>query len=158
MNNVLGLIAAAALTISLAACSEATTAAGSVSQVVSTTSFGMCVGYCKTRLEISPGKAVLVREPGGRGEPTLPVERKEESLSPQEWDEIAQLAGAAKIDGLPDVIGCPDCADGGAESLTIVGPGRNKTITFDHGANVEAAGPLLERVRALRAKMMPPQQ
>jgi hypothetical protein len=152
----LGLIAAVAA-MGLSACSEATTAGGSVSQVVSTTSFGMCVGYCKTRLEISPGKAVLVREPGGRGQPTLPVERKEEVLSPQEWDEIARLAGAAKIEGLPDVIGCPDCADGGAESLTIVGPGRNKTITFDHGATIDAAQPLIERVRALRARMVPPE-
>lgn len=155
--KMLGLIAAVAA-LGLAACGEVTTAAGSVSQVVSTTSFGMCVGYCKTRLEISPGKAVLVREPGGRGQPTLPVERKEEVLSPQEWDEIARLAGAAKIEGLPDVIGCPDCADGGAESLTIVGPGRNKTITFDHGATIEAAQPLLERVRALRVRMVPPAQ
>ncbi len=159
MKTALGLAAAVTMTIGLAACSDATTSAsGSVRQVVSTTSFGMCVGYCKTRLEISPGKAVLVREPGGRGEPTLPVERKEETLSPQEWDEIARLAGAAKIEGLPDVIGCPDCADGGAESLTIVGPGRNKTITFDHGATIDAAAPLIERVRALRTKMLPPQQ
>lgn len=158
MKTALGLAAAVAMMIGLAGCSDATTStAGGVTQVVSTTSFGMCVGYCKTRLELSPGKAVLVREPGGRGEPTLPVERKEEPLSAQAWDEIARAAAAAKIDGLPDVIGCPDCADGGAESLTIVGAGRSKTITFEHGAAVEGAGPLLERVRAVRARMVPPQ-
>ncbi len=157
MNASLGLTAAAAVAISATACSQAATAAAGVTQVVSTTSFGMCGGYCKTRLEISAGGVVLVREPGGRGEPNLPVERREEAVSAKEWEEIARLAGAARIEDLPDVIGCPDCADGGAESLTIVGPGRNKTITFDHGADVDAAGPLLERVRALRARMLPQQ-
>ncbi|MEQ1866060.1 MAG: hypothetical protein ABL996_15600 [Micropepsaceae bacterium] len=153
-----GLLMAAAAALGLAACDNGTTApSGGVTQVVSTTSFGMCMGYCKTRLELSPGKAVLVREPGGRGAPTLPVERKEEALAPQEWKEIADLAAAAKIDGLPDVIGCPDCADGGAESLSIVGPGRNKTITFDHGAKVDEAQSLLDRVRAIRTRMTPPQ-
>lgn len=113
------------------------------------------MGYCKTRLEISPGNAVLVREPAGGDEPTLPVEREEEALTPQEWQEIAPLAAEAKIDGLPGVIGYPDCADGGAESLSIVGPGRNKTITFEHGAKIEGAAPLRERVRALQTKMTP---
>jgi hypothetical protein len=152
-----GFAVAIAAALALAACEGGTTADGGVTQVVSTTSFGMCMGYCKTRLELSAGKAVLVREPGGRGAPTLPVERKEEALSPQEWQAIARLAAAAKIDGLPDVIGCPDCADGGAESLSIVAPGRNKTITFDHGANIKEAQALLDRVRAVRTRMTPPQ-
>lgn len=153
----IGVAFAFAAALGLAACDGGTSAAGGVTQVVSTTSFGMCMGYCKTRLELTPGKAVLVREPGGRGAPTLPVERKEEALSPQEWQEIARLAAEAKIDGLPDVIGCPDCADGGAESLTVVGPGRNKTVTFDHGAAMKEAQPLLDRVRAIRTRMTPAQ-
>lgn len=152
-----GFSLAIAAALSMAACDSGTTAGGGVTQVVSTTSFGMCMGYCKTRLELSGGKAVLVREPGGRGAPTLPVERKEEALNAQEWEEIARLATAAKIDGLPDVIGCPDCADGGAESLSIVGAGRSKTITFEHGAKVDEAQALLDRVRAIRARMTPAQ-
>jgi hypothetical protein len=154
----LGLVAAFVAALGLAACDGGTMASGGVTKVVSTTSFGMCVGYCKTRLELMAGKAVLVREPGGRGEPTLPVERKEEALNASEWDEIARLAAAAKIESLPEVIGCPDCADGGAESLSIVGTGRNKTISFDHGANIKEAQPLLDRVRAIRTRMMPPAQ
>ena len=151
-----GLVVAAALALGVAACSEATTAAGGVTQVVSTTSFGMCVGYCTTRLEISDGQAVFVREArGGRGGQDLPEQRFTSALDPSEWHEIARLAAAAKIDGLPEVIGCPDCADGGAETLTIVGGRGTKTIKFDHGANIKEAQPLLDRVRALRTKMMP---
>lgn len=140
---------------SLAACERAATATG-VRQVVSTTSFGMCVGYCSTRLEISAGGAVLVRSSrGGRGAQELPEQRFTQNLTRAEWGEIARLAEAAKLDGLPAVIGCPDCADGGAESLTIVGASGEKTISFEHGAAIEQAQPLLERVRALREALLP---
>ena len=150
-----GLVVAFAAAFGLAACDDGAVEARGVSQVVSTTSFGMCMGYCKTRLEISEGEVVLVREPGGRGGVTLPVQRFAEKLSASQWQEIARLAEAAKFDGLPAVIGCPDCADGGAESLTVMGVGAAKTVSFDHGAKIEALQPLLDRVRELRARLTP---
>lgn len=142
-----------AAALSLAACaSGAPTTPTAVQQVVSTTSFGMCMGYCSTRLEISEAGAVLTRSSrGGRGGATLPDQRFTTPLSASEWREISQLAANAHISGLPDTIGCPDCADGGAESLTIGG----KTITFDHGAQIAEAAPLLERVRAIRERLTP---
>ncbi|NOT39807.1 MAG: hypothetical protein HOP13_04875 [Alphaproteobacteria bacterium] len=152
-----GLVAVAAL--SLAACESGAVKTAAVTKVASTTSFGMCAGYCKTTLEITANEAVLTREAWGRGAASgLPTQRFNAALSAQEWDDIAAAAAAAKIDGLPERIGCPDCADGGAESLTIVGAKGTKTITFDHGAAVAEAQPLIERVRALRARMMPKEQ
>ena len=151
-----GLVVAFAAALGLAACDDdAAVQASGIARVVSTTSFGMCMGYCKTRLEITQDEAVLVREPGGRGGTTLPSQRFTEKLSPGQWQEIARLAEAAKFDGLPAVIGCPDCADGGAESLTVTGPGGSKTVSFDHGAKVEALQPLLDRVRELRLGLTP---
>ena len=148
---------AAVAALALVACNGETTASGGVEKIVSTTSFGMCVGYCTTRLEVSATEAVLVRQArGGRGAPDgKPDQRFARPLAANEWAEIAVLAAATKIDSLPETIGCPDCADGGAESLSIVGPGRNKTITFDHGAAIKEAQPLLDRVRALRQKLTP---
>lgn len=149
----LGLCVAAVL----AACaSGGTDETGGVDRIASTTSFGMCIGYCKTSLDISEGEAVLKREAWGRGSGgELPPQRFSATLSPGEWRDLAELAAAARIDALPDVIGCPDCADGGAESLTIVVDGVSKTIAFDHGADIKEAGLLLERVRALRARLTP---
>jgi hypothetical protein len=149
------LFAAFAASLCLAACATAPTAAPTeIRQIVSTTSFGMCVGYCTTRLEISEGQAVLLREArGGRGGPqNLPDQRFTAELSASEWQEIARLAANTNLQSLPDVIGCPDCADGGAEALTING---GRTVTFDHGATVPSAQPLLDRVRALRERLMP---
>jgi len=150
----ISLAVAAFLALMVVACGSQ--ASPNVRQVVSTTSFGMCMGYCTTRLEISEGQAVLIRTArGGRGVSDLPDQRFTAALAPNEWQEIARLAENTKLDGLPDVIGCPDCADGGAESLTIVGAEGSKTISFDHGATIEQAQPLLERVRALRTRLMP---
>jgi hypothetical protein len=145
-------IAAALL---LAACAAAPSAAPTdVRMIVSTTSFGMCVGYCTTRLEITEGQAVLIRQArGGRGAPQgLPDQRFMQPLTAEEWGELSRLAAEIDLRALPDVIGCPDCADGGAESLTI---GAGRTITFDHGAPIAEAQPLLDRVRELRARLTP---
>ena len=141
----------------LSACASAPASApADIRQIVSTTSFGMCVGYCTTRLEISPGRAVLIRQArGGRGAPqNLPDQRFAAVLSPDEWSEIERLAASTDLSGLPPVIGCPDCADGGAESLTIEG-GQPQTVSFEHNASIAQAAPLLERVRALRTRLTP---
>ena len=77
------------------------------------------------------------------------------ALAPGEWREIARLAAGTRFNGLPPVIGCPDCADGGAESLTITNSDASRTISFDYNAPIAQAQPLLERVRALRERMTP---
>jgi hypothetical protein len=141
-----------AAALSLSGCATNTTTPTAVRQVVSTTSFGMCMGYCSTRLELSENGAVLVRSSrGGRGGATLPDQRFTAPLSASEWQDISRLAAQTRLTAMPDTIGCPDCADGGAESLTI----GERTITFDHGAQIAEAQPLLDRVRALRARLTP---
>lgn len=147
--------------LALAACANApaqTPTAQSVTRVVSTTSFGMCMGYCQTRLEISEGQAVLTRDPhSGRGgaSTTLPVQRFTTPVTAAEWQEIQRLAAAVDFDALPDVIGCPDCADGGAEGLAVEGATGAEGVSFDYGASLPAAQALLDRVRALRARLTP---
>ena len=141
-----------------AACQTVSTEPSPVTKITSTTSFGMCVGYCKTTLEITETEAVLVSEKYGRGSGAdLAPQRVSTPLTAQEWQDLvaAATASAAAFDSLPERIGCPDCADGGAESLTMVGPGRNKTVEFDHGASLAGVQPLLDRVRAIRLRLKP---
>jgi len=144
----------AAALFSLAACASAPAQGQSdIRQIVSTTSFGMCVGYCTTRLEITEGQAVLIRDGrGGRGSAELPDQRFTTTLTSAEWQELARLAAATDLGGLAPTIGCPDCADGGAESLSINGAAPT---TFDFGATINEAQPLLNRVRALRERLTP---
>lgn len=149
---------ASIVALALAACANTTTApATGVTRVVSTTSFGMCVGYCTTRLEISEGQAILIREArGGRGAPQgLPDQRFSAPLSAAEWEEIQRLAARADLEALPAVVGCPDCADGGAESLTIESPDGAESVSLEYGAMLPQVEALLERVRALRDELTP---
>ncbi|MCC7002591.1 MAG: hypothetical protein IT357_10590 [Gemmatimonadaceae bacterium] len=152
-------IASAALTLFvLASCQRVTTEPSAVTKITSTTSFGMCMGYCKTTLEITATEAVLIREAYGRGAGAdLPLQRLTTPLSAQEWQDLAAAAtaAAAAFDTLPERIGCPDCADGGAESLTLVGSGRDKSVEFEYGASLAGVQPLLEQVRALRLRLSP---
>jgi hypothetical protein len=144
--------------LALAACASAPApSAGGVTRVVSTTSFGMCVGYCTTELEITEGRAVLTRlARGGRGAPQgLPPQTHSMSLSASEWQEIQRLAAEADFDAAPDVIGCPDCADGGAEGLTVQGAGGSESVTMEFRADVRELQPLLNRVRAIRDQLTP---
>jgi len=156
--NLIKLLPLSAFALLLAACASAAPPPASVTRVVSTTSFGMCVGYCTTRLEITEGQAVLIREArGGRGapDPAPAPQRFSMPLTQAEWLDIQRLAAAADFDALPDVVGCPDCADGGAESLTVEGPSGAESVSIEFRANVPAAQPLLERVRAIRDRLMP---
>lgn len=142
--------------LALAACASAPAAPrAGVTRIISTTSFGMCVGYCMTRLEITEGQAVLVREArGGRGAPqNLPEQRYTAPLTPAEWQEIQRLAANVDFDALPDTVGCPDCADGGAEGLTVEAPGSSESVSIEFRAAIPQAQPLLDRVRAIRDRL-----
>jgi hypothetical protein len=152
-------LSALAFALALSACASAPApSAASVTRVVSTTSFGMCVGHCTTRLEITAGEAVLIREArGGRGapNPSLQPQRFSTPLTPAEWQEIQRLAAATDLTTVPDTVGCPDCADGGAEGLTIESASGAESVSLEFRAELPAAQPLLNRVRALRDRLTP---
>jgi hypothetical protein len=145
--------------LALSACATAPAPAASVTRVVSTTSFGMCIGYCTTRLEITEHEAVLIREPrGGRGGAInhhAQPQRHARPLSETEWRDIQRLAAQTDLTAVPNVVGCPDCADGGAETLTIEGPSGAESVSLEFRAQLPAAQALLDRVRALREELTP---
>jgi hypothetical protein len=85
----------------------------------------------------------------------LPDQRFTRALTAAEWQDIQRLAAGADLDALPDMVGCPDCADGGAEALTIVGAGGSESVSFDFGATLPPAQALLDRVRTLREQLTP---
>lgn len=145
--------------LALAACATAPTPAASITRIVSTTSFGMCIGYCTTRLEITEHEAVLIREPrGGRGGAInhhAQPQRYARPLSETEWHDIQRLAAQTDLTAVPDVVGCPDCADGGAEGLTIESTSGAESVQLEFRAELPAAQALLTRVRALRDELTP---
>lgn len=140
----------------LAGCaSSSPTGAGDVTPVAeirSETSFGFCVGYCQTSTTITSREIVFVEE---APRDPLPPRRRTLSISSSEWQALVAAVDRARLQAVPDVLGCPDCADGGAESLVVVADGWSRRITFEYGANVPELEPLLSRVRALRERADP---
>ena len=87
-----------------------------VAQVNYGTSFGMCVGYCKREVSIdsvytSYSCAGWTKEV----EPTLYKVQTAKSA----WDSVKVLINNKAFFELPATIGCPDCADGGAEWVEV---------------------------------------
>lgn len=113
------------------------------------TSFGMCHGLCATELRIDGTEAVFVqksRDPG-----TRPVTRTLQ-LDEAEWRALEAAAARAAFEGLQEVYGCPDCADGGAEWVEVSWGGETRRVTFEYGATVERIQPLIDRLRTIRQR------
>jgi hypothetical protein len=134
------------LALSIVACAEGTTGASDVSFIEWKSSFGFCppTAYCTTRLRVSGRQAVLTLE--SRESPAVLTETQ---LTAAEADALAEAAARARFDGLPPVVGCPDCADGGAEMLTVMVANEQRDVTFEYNARLDALEPLLGQMRSL---------
>lgn len=145
------LILAAAVSGTLT-CQSSPAGPDSVTAIRTTTSFGFCIGYCEATLEITSEELVYVEESRRDERPTV---RRTAPLAASEWEALIDALDRAAIEALPDIVGCPDCADGGAESLEVIGAGWQKRVTFEFGAAMPDLQPLLGRVRALRGRFTP---
>ncbi len=93
------------------------------------TSFGMCVNYCKTDLVLVNAKATLARSKNGNNPDTKTCSKE---LDESTLTELRNQINVDAFNKLPDVIGCPDCADGGAEYLEITNNGSTKKVVFEY--------------------------
>lgn len=118
------------------------------------TSFGKCLGYCQSELEIQ-GTAVSYKQSGwDAGHRNLPDRLYTDSISVDEWDALVEALDWQVFTELDSVIGCPDCADGGAEWLDITYFGQKHRVTFDYGAEVTPIQTFLAKVREIRQRLL----
>lgn len=116
------------------------------------TSFGFCVGYCTHVLEIDVAGAVLTR-----------IDRREEiedevyskELTAQDFEKLIMPFENEAFMELPEVIGCPDCADGGAEWIRISKGNESKKVTFEYNDNLDGNNEFLKNLRELFADLKP---
>lgn len=101
-----------------------------ISEIRYGTSFGMCGGYCKHDLMMSQNSSTY--RCSGWTEDVAPI-TKTEKTDGQLWNSINNDLNLDAFFDLPEVIGCPDCADGGAEWLEIVlSTGETHKVTFEY--------------------------
>ena len=119
--------------------------------ISSGTSFGFCMGYCRQSIKLTsnPSQVIVSREANGNQGSYPPVHVKL-PLTADEWNSLANLVNLETIQGMDETIGCPDCADGGAEWVQIDWANGSKRVTFENRQTVESIKELVEKLRDLR--------
>ena len=111
------------------------------------TSFGMCVGYCINDLTITGNEATFTKRKNGDEKASITCKS---NLSIETLNAIEDHINLNQFNSLPAVIGCPDCADGGAEYVEINNDGKVKRVTFEYGNPPKQ---LVDLVAILRMKV-----
>lgn len=93
------------------------------------TSFGQCIGYCKSSITITEEKITLTKS---GWEDTVKTVIQSKSIEPEKWDSLLTILNIDDLANCPEYIGCPDCADGGAEWLEVLTADLNHKVTFEY--------------------------
>lgn len=115
------------------------------------TFYGMCAGYCLTETTIREAGASYresSHEPG-----KFPDRNNSVTITADEWRDLVGAVDMGALMALDSIIGCPDCADGGGEWIEVQNGSQTKRVVFNHGASIASISGLLEKVRAVRARV-----
>jgi len=141
------MIAVSILVITILGCEDSES---QISRISSGTSFGECVGYCQRELIVTEDRVSY--KATGYDMTSYPVLETDTSYQKQEWEALIELVDFDALLGYEDVVGCPDCTDGGAEWIEVVMDGQNKKITFEYGDSLVSLQDLIEEIRRLRSR------
>jgi len=110
------------------------------------TSFGMCVGYCKNEMALKSGLITYKKEGWNESFQSAVCS---ETLTNGTWNSIVEFNHLDAFFELPEVIGCPDCADGGAEWLEIeLVNGEKHEVYFEYLREPDLLKKLLPKLRS----------
>lgn len=118
--------------------------------ISSGTAFGECGGYCMREIEISEQRLVYTASSWDTAD--YPALDTAAEISSAEWKDLLTLVDLSVLQSYEDVIGCPDCADGGAEWINVESTEGSKKITFEYGESLSSIQPLIDRLRLLRGQ------
>ncbi|MBA4850017.1 hypothetical protein [Emticicia sp. BO119] len=115
------------------------------------TSFGMCLGPCKKEMVLANDEvAFTVYQNSGRGTEGGDPKTYTEKLTTDYISEVNKNVDFDAFKKLDEVIGCPDCADGGAEWVEITKNDSRHKVTFEFGDDIKEIAPLLKLLREKR--------
>ncbi len=111
-------------------------------------SFGFCVGYCSLEVTITSTNTQFVSSSWDQS--NYPTKIENIKTDENNWNDILNHINIEEFEKLDDVIGCPDCADGGSEWIEIIYPDRSKKVTFEYLSDLDGMNELLEILRTIR--------
>lgn len=123
-----------------------------LSQIGYGKSFGFCVGYCDHTLTVTAETTRLVHK-AFRDPEKYPERVVERPTTAATWQKLNSLANFQTLQSLPERIGCPDCADGGAEWVEMQQAQTVKRVTFEPQAGLPQQAELLAELKKLYAEI-----
>ena len=134
-------------------CREMTVRAANDSLVIRTgTSFGMCLGdKCQKDYVFAGSGITLTHRGNSRGTPTAP-KTCQNAIAVADWTALKAIVSLDAFSQQPDVIGCPDCADGGAEYIELEQGDSKYRVTFPYGQTIPGFEPLVTALRQQRSQ------
>ena len=111
------------------------------------TSFGMCASYCVNNLSVSNENVTFSKSKHGQ---TPDTKTCTAAISKDEITAMKNLLDEEKIMALPERIGCPDCADGGAEWVSITVGDKTHKVVFEYGKAPAELVAVVVKFRALK--------
>lgn len=113
------------------------------------TAFGMCAGdYC-VRDYVFNGTRVTLTHRGTRSQTAS--QSCQSTISQADWIALKANANLDSFDKQPAVLGCPDCADGGAEYIELQVGEQKHRVTFPVGTTIPGFESLVTGLRNQRA-------
>jgi hypothetical protein len=118
-------------------------------------SFGHCAGYCHEELELVEVHGRYERRAWRSPDGTTPAPKILRTVLPQAtWLKLVRLAEQLQLTRAKEVIGCPDCADGGSEWIELQSQsGAIRKIIFEFHRYPAKAGELGQQLASLRETM-----
>ncbi len=112
------------------------------------TSFGMCAGYCMKKITISDSKIIFEKKSWNIEE--YPIVTITESYNQSDWINLLTKVDYESFQELNPIIGCPDCADGGAEWIELKKlNGEAYKVTFEYGNEPEVLQNFIQDLKEL---------
>lgn len=106
-------------------------------------SFGSCIGYCHKAVSFTAEDISKVMKA------TRSKDMPEKQCR-KAWSGFNNLTSKVDLDAflsLDETIGCPDCADGGAEWIEITTSEGSKKVTYEYGKNPQEVKPFISILR-----------
>ena len=114
------------------------------------TSFGECMGYCKHQVSVTVDSVKYSCISNGN---SLPQKDYSEKTNSTTWDSIRTNIGTSSFFALPEVIGCPDCADGGAEWIELIlYNGESHKVSYEYGKSPTIIEDYIKKCRQILNK------
>jgi len=115
---------------------------------------GRCEGYCTSETIITSEKIIYNRS-GRSPKGQLPELIEEIPISVEQWNALLGSLDFKVFSSLDDVFGCPNCADGGTQWITVDNGKTTKTVTFESGDTIPEIENFMIEVRKARGAIGP---